>query len=153
MKKNPRLLLFWQPKLRRYTYLGTKPEILKSEKPLSSSEYRSRSKFDFTEEARHAISRIGYRGKLVQKGDIKVVDELKDKENVGMDQFAFLEVFNLDKPVKPDVAQKIAENYTKAHPDEPPPLLLTEAEISERSDIYHRIIEDAKERKLLKTEE
>jgi len=147
--KDAHFLLVWHPHVAegKYTYLGSKPEWSKE---AMTKEEAARQPYRFGKAAITAAEEVGYEGGLVQ---IKknVTPELKEKEHVkGKDQYAVLATFRPDRPIEPEKLREFAESYRKAHPTEPPPLILTEAEIAKRTDVYERIHEAAKKHQLLK---
>lgn len=141
-----RLALFWHKCLGIYTLLGSRVRSVVENVPLSAEEHKSRCDYDFEGEAQRTLARYGYGGKLVPRCyNMKIADELKDPQNVGIDQFAFLMFFDTEKPVPVEKIDTIFESYMLTHPNMPSPVLRTQAEIAEAEDVYHRLVKDARE--------
>jgi hypothetical protein len=150
-EKIPHFLLVWNQHLDhgkgKYTYVGSSPTH--SDKPLTKEE-AARENYRFGQAALDAAEKkLGYESGLLRAGK-HVVEELKDKEGMDVNQFAVLEFFKQDKPLSIKDVERMAGNYRKAHSDEPQPLVLTAAEIVKRDDVYHVIVESAKKGELLK---
>lgn len=137
-EKNPRFLLIWHEKLDKYTYAGSEPEFSKE---LLTKKEAGRHEYHFGQVALDVVEKLGYEGGLLREYK-SVIDEMKDKENVGIDQFAVLEFFRPDRPISGKMLDEMATKYRSAHPTAPPPLILTQAEIKRRTDVYHGIVKD-----------
>jgi hypothetical protein len=143
-----RLALFWHSLLNVYSYLGTRPKTVKE--PRSKKEHLLSSAYDFRNEAEKTASRYGYSGKLLQMGDIAGFNELDDEQHVPADQFAFLAFFEAEKPLSAEEVTQVLQNYVLLHPNAVgcsnvhAPQLRTQAEIVESEDVYHRIVEEAR---------
>jgi hypothetical protein len=146
-EKNPRFLLVWHEMLGKYTFPGSSPGF--SKMPLTKEEAAHEDYRFGTEALKAAEKKLGYEGGLLRAGKV-VEPELKDKDNVGIDQWAVLEFFRPDRPISGKALEGMAEKYRKTHSDEPQPLVLTAAQMAERDDVYHVVVETAKKGEILK---
>ena len=134
------LLLFWHTGLKKYTYLASPLVLYQPAQPLTVEEYEESYPFDFAGEAKKRMETLGYNGDLKNTSSLIKGDELKQKVNVGVDQFFFLQTFETGLPITREEAEDIKTKYYYTHSDEPAPIIVSAKEMRERDDIFEDIL-------------